>query len=80
MLFLYVLNGQVGLFLIAIFYDIRPKQPKSLIFLKILTFPNYLSLRESTDIKSAQKFQLKPGQNPIGKCIETGVYLIILGF
>ena len=67
-------------FFIAVFYDIRPKQPKSLIFLKILTFPNYLSLRESTDIKSAQKFQLKPGQNPIGKCIETGVYLIILGF
>ena len=49
-------------------------------FLKILIFPNYLSLRESTDIKSAQKFQLKPGQNPIGKCVETGVYLIILGF
>ena len=30
-----------------------------------------MSLRESTDIKSAQKFQLKPGQNPIGKCVET---------
>ena len=30
-----------------------------------------MSLRESTDIKSVQKFQLKPGQNPIGKCVET---------
>ena len=26
---------------------------------------------QSTDIKSVQKFQLKPGQNPIGKCVET---------
>ena len=49
-------------------------------FLKILTFPNYLSLRKSTDIKSAQKFQLKPGKNRIENCVETHVYLIILGF
>ena len=35
-------------------------------FLKILTFPNSLSLRASTDVKTGQKFELEPGQNPIG--------------
>ena len=29
------------------------------------------------DIESDQKFQLEPGQNPIGSWVETSVYLII---
>ena len=42
------------------------KNPNPYFFLKILTFPNSLSLRASTDVKTGQKFELEPGQNPIG--------------
>ena len=59
---LFVCSAQKSPFI----HKISPKKSKSSIFLKILTFPNSLNLRASTDVKSGQNFQLEPGQNPIG--------------
>jgi hypothetical protein len=49
----------------AIYYDIHKENQILNFFLKILTFPNFLNLRASTDVESGQNFQLEPGKNPI---------------
>ena len=43
------------------FYTKPARRIQILVFLKILTFPNSLSLKASTDVKSGRTFQLKPG-------------------
>ena len=45
----------------AIFDKIGHKKFKFYFLVKILTCPNSLSVRASTDVKSGQKFQLEPG-------------------
>ena len=45
----------------AIFDKIGHRKFKFYFLVKILTCPNSLSVRASTDVKSGQKFQLEPG-------------------
>ena len=42
------------------------KNFNSYFLVKVLTCPNSLDIRASTDIERVQKFQLEPDQNPIG--------------
>ena len=46
------------------------KNSNSYFLTKILTCPNFLDVRASTDVKRGQKFQLEPDQNPIGTWVE----------
>ena len=46
------------------------KNSNSYFLTKILTCPNFLDVRASTDVKRGQKFQLEPDQNPIRTWVE----------
>ena len=48
------------------FTKLAIKNSNSYFLVKVLTCPNFLDVRASTDVKRGQKFQLEPDQNPIG--------------
>ena len=55
---------------ILLFIKSAIKNSNSYLLTKILTCPNFLDVRASTDVKRGQKFQLEPDQNPIRTWVE----------
>ena len=52
------------------FTKLAVKNSNSYFLVKVLTCPNFLDVRASTDFKRGQKFQLEPDQNPIRTWVE----------
>ena len=52
------------------FTKLAVKNSNSYFLVKVLTCPNSLDVRASTNVKRGQKFQLEPDQNPIRTWVE----------